>query len=84
MANLFWAKNGEMFTPSLNTGCLAGTTREYVLEGLECREVEVGIEALEAAEDIFLTSAGVGIVQVDEFNGRPMQLGRYGIMNDII
>ena len=84
MANLFWAKNGEMFTPSLEHGCLAGTTREYVLEDLECREVEVGIEALESADDIFLTSAGVGIVQVDEFNGKPMQLGRYGIMNDII
>ena len=32
MANIFWLKEGEIFTPNLNTGCLAGTTREFVLD----------------------------------------------------
>ena len=84
MANLFWTKNGKYFTPSLKTGCLAGTTREYVIESQGYLEVEVGIEELESADDIFLTSAGIGIVQVDEFNKRSLQLNRHSIMNNII
>jgi branched-subunit amino acid aminotransferase/4-amino-4-deoxychorismate lyase len=74
MANLFWTKHGELFTPSLKTGCLAGTTREYVMENLECVEVEAGIAELNSADDIFLTSAGVGVVQVNEFDGRSLTL----------
>lgn len=73
MANLFWLKGKKLFTPSLRTGCLAGTTREYVLENLECEEVEAGIDAVANADEIFLTSAGIGILQVAEFNGRPLQ-----------
>jgi branched-subunit amino acid aminotransferase/4-amino-4-deoxychorismate lyase len=70
MANLFWLRDGTMFTPALTTGCLAGTTRGFVLERMECREVEAAIESLEAAEAIFLTSAGLGVKSVSEFNGR--------------
>ena len=70
MANMFWENDGKLFTPSLKTGCLPGTTREFVLENLDCVEVEQGIDELETAERIFLTSAGIGVVKVAEFDGR--------------
>ncbi len=70
MANVFWEKGGRLFTPSLKTGCLPGTTREFVLENLDCEEVERGIEELESADRIFLTSAGIGAVAAAEFDGR--------------
>jgi branched-subunit amino acid aminotransferase/4-amino-4-deoxychorismate lyase len=79
MANLFWTRDGKLFTPSLTTGCLAGTTREYVMEKLECVEVEAGIAELNSADDIFLTSAGVGVVQIDEFDGRSLTLNPHPI-----
>lgn len=72
MANLFWFKDGELYTPSLATGCLAGTTREFVLENLDCREVEAGIKDLNSADAIYLTSAGLGIVAVAEFENRKL------------
>lgn len=72
VANVFWLEDGELFTPGLETGCLAGTTREFVLENIDCREVEVGIENLNRAETIFLTSAGLGIVRVAEFDSRAL------------
>lgn len=72
MANVFWLKNGKLFTPSLSTGCLAGTTREYILENLECYEVSAGIDELKDADAIFLTSAGRGISKVSQFDGREM------------
>ena len=73
MANIFWLKDSKLFTPSLKTGCLPGTTREYVLENLDCEKVDIGIEALREADDIFLTSAGIGIVQVVEFERKAMR-----------
>lgn len=61
MANIFWAKGDEIFTPSLKTGCLAGTTREFILETRKVFEVEESFTSLQQAESIFLTSAGIGI-----------------------
>ena len=70
MANVFWEADGKLYTPSLSTGCLSGTTREFVMENLDCEEVEAGIEVFESADRIFLTSAGLGVAPVAEFNGR--------------
>ncbi|NJM52943.1 MAG: aminotransferase class IV [Blastocatellia bacterium] len=63
MANIFWIKDDEIFTPSLQTGCLAGTTREFILEKYEVVEVEESIETLHKADAVFLTSAGLGVKQ---------------------
>lgn len=68
MSNVFWRLDGRLYTPSLATGCLAGTTRELVIESMECAEVEWGIEDLWAAEAIYLTSAGIGIVAIAEID----------------
>jgi branched-chain amino acid aminotransferase len=68
MANVFWLKDDVLFTPTLATGCLAGTTREFVLENLDCRKVEALIEELDTADAIYLTSAGLGVTSVAEFD----------------
>lgn len=80
MANVFWLHGGTLFTPSLKTGCLAGTTREFVLDNLECEQVESGIAELRSADAIFLTSAGVGVIQVAEFDGRHLKREPHPIM----
>lgn len=80
MANIFWRKSGALFTPALSTGCLAGTTRGYVMEKLGTREVEAGIDELNAAEGIFLTSAGLGIAEVEEIDGRKMEIVGYDLL----
>lgn len=72
MANIFWLKGDKLFTPSLSTGCLAGTTREFVLENCVCDEVEAAIDELNDADTIFLTSAGLGVVAVADFDGRSL------------
>ena len=67
MGNIFWLEYEEerLYTPSLKTGCLAGTTRELVLEKFEVFEVEKEInEFFRDAEAIFLTSAGTGVSPV--------------------
>ncbi len=80
MANVFWESGGKLYTPSLTTGCLAGTTREFVMENFDCEEVETGIEAVGSAERIFLTSAGLGIVSVAEFNGSRLNISEHRLL----
>jgi len=81
MANVFWLKGGVLYTPSLKTGCLPGTTREFILENMDCREVEVTIDELHSADVIFLTSAGLGVVQVVEFESRKIERTEYPILD---
>ena len=61
MANIFWIKSGKIFTPAPETGCLAGTTREFLIENFTVRETRSKIQSLIEADEIFLTSAGLGI-----------------------
>ncbi len=70
LANIFWLKDEKLFTPALETGCLQGTTREYLMENADVIETCARLEKLYSADAIFLTSAGLGIVQVDENQNR--------------
>lgn len=74
MANLFWIKDETIFTPSLETGCLEGTTRAFVIElvkeiGFEIYTTEENFDELRLAEEVFLTSAGIGVVKVRRIDG---------------
>lgn len=70
-SNLFWLKNGTFYTPSLKTGCIAGTMRAYLLEtladqGQKLLEVEARPRELKEADSVFLTNAA-GIRWVRQF-----------------
>ncbi|MFT3981921.1 MAG: aminotransferase class IV [Ferruginibacter sp.] len=62
IANIFFIKNGEVFTPALSEGCVAGTMRRYFIENLPAwgypvHETAVSPEDLYTAEEVFLTNA---------------------------
>ncbi len=80
MANVFWEKDGSLFTSSLKTGCLPGTTREFLLENVDCEEIQCGIEELASADRIFVTSAGIGVAAVAEFDGRKLDTSSHRSM----
>jgi len=69
LANVFWKKNGAIYTPSLETGCLEGTMRAFVLENYAVKEKKAGLTELKEADEIFLTSAGIGIVKIENAHG---------------
>jgi branched-chain amino acid aminotransferase len=75
IANLFLVRDGRLYTPTLADGPLAGITRDTVLTlardiGFECVETSLTRSELYAADEIFLTGTGVGIVPVAEVEGR--------------
>ena len=70
MSNIYWLKQGVLFTPHVSTGCLPGTTREYIIENLVCEEVNAPIDTLTAVDAVFLSSAGLGVVRVNDLDHR--------------
>jgi branched-subunit amino acid aminotransferase/4-amino-4-deoxychorismate lyase len=73
MANVFWVRQGTLHTPALATGAMAGTTRARVIELAEEMAVPVvegvqDLHALAEADEIFLTSAGLGVALVTTFD----------------
>ncbi len=73
LANIFWIENDQIFTPELETGCLAGTMRSFILDSFQVQEVKANLETLQSCEIIFLTSSGIGIKQVNRFNSQAFQ-----------
>ena len=55
-SNVFVERDGELVTPPLSSGCLAGITRALVLEWVGGKEAELPLEALTEAQEVFLTS----------------------------
>jgi branched-chain amino acid aminotransferase len=55
-SNVFYVLDGELRTPTLASGCLAGISRELLLEWYGAREVDEPVEVLQRAAEIFLVS----------------------------
>ena len=55
-SNVFYVVDGELRTPTLASGCLAGVTRALILEWYGGREVDEPIEVVERASEVFLAS----------------------------
>lgn len=62
-ANLFWIKRDTLFTPSLETGCVAGTTRDAIirLSPLPVSQVESPLETLLDTDEIFMSNVRYGV-----------------------
>jgi aminodeoxychorismate lyase len=74
-ANIFWAKSGTVHTPALSTGALAGITREVVMDIAHKHFIPVvegvyEMADLVEADEIFLTSSGLGVAPVTTFDFR--------------
>ena len=77
VANVFALRDGELLTPPGTDGALEGITRKTVLEiapelGIRARVVTLGRFDLFAAEEVFLTGSGAGIVPVRSLDGRKL------------
>lgn len=76
LSNVFWIKDGELFTPKRSgVGIVEGTTRNFMIKiarerGINVRQVRKKINVLEEADEIFLTSSGIGVCLVKRFDER--------------
>jgi branched-chain amino acid aminotransferase len=55
-SNVFVGLDGRLLTPPLSSGCLAGITRELLLEIVDVVEEDLPLDALAGADEAFLAS----------------------------
>ena len=79
-SNLFVVKNGTVLTPPLDSGLLAGITREFVFEigpaiGIPIREAVLRDDDLFGADEAFLTSTTREALPIVRVDGRAIGSG---------
>lgn len=78
-SNLFWVENeGEVHTPPLAAGILAGVTRAAIIElcrasGLRVGEGETTPERLRRSEGVFVSLTSIGVAEAIEIDGHRLQ-----------
>jgi branched-chain amino acid aminotransferase len=71
-SNVFYVVDGEVRTPSLASGCLAGITRELVLEWYGGVERDEPVDVLRRADEVFLASTTRDVQAVHRCDGRDL------------
>jgi branched-chain amino acid aminotransferase len=70
--NVFVGVGGRLLTPPLDSGCLAGVTRDLLLELGVADEHELPLSALADADEAFLTSSTRDVQAVSTVDGTPL------------
>ncbi|GAA5152999.1 aminodeoxychorismate lyase [Nocardioides marinquilinus] len=73
--NVFYVVDGELRTPTLASGCLAGVTRALLLDWHGGREVDEPIEVAEQADEVFLVSTTRDVQPVTRWGDRELAVG---------
>jgi branched-chain amino acid aminotransferase len=79
-SNVFVVVDGVVRTPPLDSGCLAGITREITIEwcredGLEVREETMPLEVLREADEVFITSSTKDVLAIHGVDDRRLEPG---------
>jgi branched-chain amino acid aminotransferase len=70
--NVFYVVDGELRTPSLASGCLAGVTRRLVLDWVGGVEVDEPIDVAGGADEMFLVSTTRDVQGVSRWDDREL------------
>jgi branched-chain amino acid aminotransferase len=74
-SNVFYVVDGELRTPTLASGCLAGVTRALLLDWYGGVEVDEDISVAEAADEVFLVSTTRDVQPVVRWGARELAVG---------
>ncbi len=71
-SNVFVGVGSRLLTPPLTSGCLAGVTRDLVLEATDAIEEDIPMSTFLAADEVFLTSTGRDVQPVHQVDDRAL------------
>lgn len=88
-SNIFFFKDGCLFTPILSCGCLDGITRRIVMKlvsemSIPCREVAVHLSQLLTAHEAFLTNSLIEIMPLTRIQHKTIGQGKPGKITRMI
>lgn len=73
--NVFFVKNGGIFTPMKSCGLLPGVMRRFVMEHFPTPEMILYPETVDDAEECFVTNSLMGIMPVTQFGDKEFPIG---------
>lgn len=81
IANIFWVKGDDIYTPPLSEGCVAGVMRKYLLEqmpmkGINIQEKVLTREELKEAESVFMTNSIRRIKWISNIDGNEYKIDK--------
>lgn len=71
-SNVFVVLNGQLVTPPLSSGCLAGVVRSLLVEGGLASQEDIPVSALADVGEAFLTSSTREVQPIDRLDGRAL------------
>lgn len=75
-SNVFYVKDGELRTPTLESGCLAGITRDLLIQWCDVTEIDEPMDEVgERATEIFLASTTRDVQAVTRWDDRELEYG---------
>jgi branched-chain amino acid aminotransferase len=74
-SNIGYVVDGEVRTPSLESGCLAGVTRALLLEWCDVVEIDEPVGVLDEAQEVFLVSTTRDVQPVHRVDERVLPPG---------
>ncbi len=83
--NVFVIAAGELKTPPLSDGMLAGITRQIIIDvaieaGIPCRETSLRLDDLIAADECFLSGTGAELIAVNRIDDHVFGLSQTPIL----
>ncbi|MGI9022169.1 MAG: aminotransferase class IV [Acidimicrobiales bacterium] len=70
--NVFVGVAGRLLTPPLSSGCLAGVTRDLLVESLDVAVEDLPLDRLAEVDEAFLTSSTREVQTIGAVDGRPL------------
>ncbi|WP_329389838.1 aminotransferase class IV [Streptomyces sp. NBC_01716] len=71
-SNVFVVLDGQLHTPPVSSGCLAGITRALTVEWCGAHETRMPFDVLDRADEIFVTSSLRDVQAVHRVDGREL------------
>lgn len=65
VSNVFFVKDGKIYTPPVSCGMLPGIMREYVCRSFQAEETVIRPEDIELYDEMFLTNSLMGVMPAE-------------------
>lgn len=72
-SNIFFIKNGEIFTPKLSCGLLDGIIRQWLMKNYKIREIELNSKDIKFYDEAFISNSLLGIMPVSSIETTTFQ-----------
>lgn len=88
-SNIFVIKGERILTPSLSTGCLPGIMRQVIMDVMQANnqwveEVDLQLEDVLKADELFLTNSILGIRWISSFNKKRYFRRRSPVLTELL